>query len=110
MQMVVGPEMRQRLIDCRIKPRRHQCILEARPPRMVVVNIVGCQHRYADFAGESDQLPVPCGVSLQQVVVKLDVHGVRAVPLGVESQQLAGVSAMTVHGQPGELPVAPARE
>ena len=110
MVVVVWPEMRQRLVDCRIEPGRHQRILEAGPPRMVVVNIVGCHHRYAGFAGKADQIPVARGIALQKVVVKLDVHRVRAVPLGVTFQQSACIAAATVHSQSRELPIASTSE
>ena len=84
---MVGPEMGQCLVDGGVEPCRDQSILEAGAFRTVVEHIVGCDHRHIDFAGEGDQLPVACGVPLQKVVVKLDVHRVRAVPLGVAIQE-----------------------
>ena len=94
-QVVVGPQMRERLVDGRVEPRRDQRVLEPRALGAVVVDVVGGHDRRSGLARQRDQLTVALSVPVQEVSVELDVHRVGAVPLHVAPQKRAGFGGAT---------------
>ena len=109
-QMMVGLQVRQRLIYGRVEPGGDQRVLEAGAFGTVVVDVVGGDHRDADFPGDSDQLPVAVGVPVQKVPMELDVDRAGTVPVQVPLQKVVGITWATAHRQFRETPVAPARQ
>ena len=103
--MVVGPDEGKGLVDGGVAFSGHQRVLQPVPLRGMVVNIVGGYQRDAGIAGQRRQLPVASGVPLQEVLLELYVHRVRAVPLPVLAQQFPGFPAPARLHQPGEGPV-----
>ena len=109
-QMMVGLQVRQRLIYGRVEPGGDQRVLEAGALGTMVVDVVGGDHRDADFPGDSDQLPVAVGVAVQKVPMELDVDRAGTVPVQVPPQKVVGITWATAHRQFRETPVAPARQ
>ena len=106
--MVVGPQVRQSLIDGGVELGGHQRVLEPGTVRGVVVDVVGGDDLGAGFGGDPGQLAVAVGVAGQEVLLKLDVHRVGPVPVEVLLQQAVGLTGALVDRQPRERPVAPA--
>ena len=80
-QVMVGPDVGQCLVDGRVAPGGHQGVLQPVALRSVVVDIVAGGQGCADAAGQGSQLPVAGHVSLQEVLLQLQIHAFRAKPV-----------------------------
>ena len=109
-QMVIGPDKGEGLVDGAVSLGRHQRLLELVPPWDVIVHVVGGHDRRPHVLGQPGKLPVACGVPLQEVLLELHVYVLRAVPLHVVLQQLPGLLATALQRQPGEASVPSAGE
>ena len=86
MELIVGPQMRQCLVDGGVEPRGHQRILQPAARALVVMHVVGRNQRNAHLAGDARQLAVADRIPLQKVLLKLDVDGIGAVPGRIVAQ------------------------
>ena len=110
MQVVVGAEVREGLIDGDVPPRRRQRVLEPVALGRVVEDVVGGDQRSAGLIGQCGQLAVAAGVAGKEVALDFDKHRVRAEPLPVPAEQARGLLPAAVERQVGERPVAAAGE
>ena len=100
-QVMVGPQMRERLVDGRVELGRDQRVLEPRTLWAVVVDVVGGHDRRSGLASQLHEFPVAFRIPIQKIAVEFDVHRVRAVPLHVASQERACLVDATAHDQVG---------
>ena len=108
MQVVVGAEIGEGLIDGDVPPRRRQRVLEPVALGRVVEDVVGGDQWSAGLAGQGGQLAVAAGVAGEEVALDLDEHRVRAEPLPVPAEQVRGLLPAAVERQVGERAVAAA--
>ena len=109
-QVVVGPQVGQGMVQGGVQPRRHQGLLEPRPLRCVVVNVVGGHDGQLGLVGQRRQQSVALCVALEEVLVQLHIHRAGAVPHGVVPQQGEGRVTPARQRQPRQWAVAPASE
>ena len=109
-EVVVGPQVGQGAVERGVEPRRYQRVLEPRPLRRMVVDVVGGHDGQAGLSRESRQQPVAQRVPVQEVLVQLHVHPIAPEPRCVVAQQRAGVVEPGCQNQPCYGAVAPAGE
>ena len=107
-EVVVGPQVRQRLVYGGVEPCGDQRVLEARAFRDVVVDVVRGDHRHTGLRREPGQPPVPVSVAVQEVLLELHVHRVPAVPVDVPLQEHAGLAGPSIRRHAREMSSAPA--
>ena len=83
MEVVVGPDEGEGLVDGGVALGGNQGVLELVSFRGVVVNVVGGNLSYAEVLGDIGKRTVACRVPFQEVLLKLHVDGLRPVPLQV---------------------------
>ena len=109
-EMIVGPQMRQSLVDSRVQPDRHQRILQPVSFRRVVMHIVGCHQWNAGLIRHPRQLAVAHRVPLQKVPLKLHVDRVGAVPPRILPQPRRRLLPLARQRQPRQTTVTPPRQ
>ena len=109
-EMVVGPQMRQGLVDGDVETSGDQGVLETGTLRGMVVDVVGGHQRNACIPGYSRQPPVAVRVSLQEILLQLYVHGAGTEPVQIPPKELLGLTDSVFHGEAGEGTVAASGE
>ena len=81
-------------------------MLEPVALRCVVVDVVGRHHRDARLVGQGRKTAVARRIAPEEVALELDVHGARAEPLHVASEQVRRLIPPAVERQVGQSPAA----
>ena len=81
-------------------------MLEPVALRCVVVDVVGCDHRGARLVCQGREAAVARRIAPKEVALELDVHGARAEPLHVASEQVRRLPTPAVERQVGQPPPA----
>ncbi len=109
-EMIVGPQMRQSLVDSRVQPDRHQRILQPVSFRRVVMHIVGDHQWNPGLLRHPRQLAVTHRVPLQKIPLKLHVDRVGAVPPRILPQPRRRLLPLARQRQPRQTTVTPPRQ
>ena len=110
MQVVVGADEGQGLVDGGAEAGCDQGMLEPVPFRRVVESVVGRHNGNADLSGKLRRLTVALRVPLQEVLLQLHIHRSRSVPLHVVPEKPPGLLPAAVRQESGERPSAPSGE
>ena len=109
-ELIVGLQMRQRLVDRRVQPDRHQRILQPVSLRRVVMHVVAHHQPDARLLRESRQLAVPHRVPLQKILLQRRIDRIPAIPLRIRPQQPRRLLPPPRQRQPRHTTVPPPRQ